>query len=343
MASEDVPLNHDEAMNSAEADLWEQAEMTALDGIIDNNTFKVIPAGPNERSIKCHWVYNKKIDSEGKVTRFKARLVANGYLQQHGVDFFESYSPVVKIVTLRMILSCISKWSYHVEQCDVVDAYLQSYLPEEERVIMDQPSEYALGPPDHKLLLLKSLFGLKQSGYHWNEMCDDVLKRLQYEQSLHDPCLYTKRSRDGQIMIVCVYVDDFLVAGPDGDYVNAMLDELEELMKIKRQGPVNYLLGIKIERINGNIKLSQANYARSILKRFGMEQWPDENEWDIEAIPADIKQYQALVGSLIYLMTCTRPDLAHPVQRLSRYMHKPTIKHMDGAKRVLEYIKALYI
>ncbi|KAF0723541.1 hypothetical protein Ae201684_017574 [Aphanomyces euteiches] len=147
-------------------------------------------------------------------------------------------------------------------------------------------------------------------------------------------------------MIVCIYVDDFLVAGPDGDYVNAMLDELEELMKIKRQGPVNYLLGIKIERINGNIKLSQANYARSILKQFGMEQCArvstpkvagSENEWDIEAIPADIKQYQALVGSLIYLMTCTRPDLAHPVQRLSRYMHKPTIKHMDGAKRVLQY------
>ncbi|KAF0703375.1 hypothetical protein AaE_015405 [Aphanomyces astaci] len=345
----DVPRGHNAAMRSTEAREWKQAEQVAIDAMTANGTWEIQQVPTSQRSLRCHWVYAKKIDSEGNVTRYKARLVANGSTQEQGVDYFQSYSPVVKLVTLRTVISFATANEYRMEQADAVDAYLQSFLPENERIIMDQPPGHQLGPMGSKLRMIRPLWGLKQSGLHWNVYCDAGLKKIGFVPSLHDPCLYTRTS-NGKITLLCVYVDDFLIAAPTKEAVVAVLDAMEGdgKIRLKRQGALQYLLGIKISQADGITTLNQATYAKAVLKRFGMENCSrvatpevvgSEDEWDEPGEPADVDVFQSMVGSLVYLMSCTCPDLAHSIQRLSRYLHRPTTKHIEGAKRVLRYIK----
>ncbi|KAH9113192.1 hypothetical protein AeMF1_012581 [Aphanomyces euteiches] len=344
----EVPASQKEAMASDEANKWRDAEETAMKAMADNGTWRVVPPKAGIKAIKFHWVYAKKMNSAGNVKRYKARLVANGYLQREGIDFFQTYSPVVKFTTLRTVVAFAAVRKYSLVQPDAVDAYLQSYLPENERVRMIQPPGHPVGPPHHELEMVRAIFGLKQSGFHWNKLCDRQLKAIGWQASPHDPCLYTKMVK-GDVVVLCVYVDDFLLAAPTDDIADKLLNEMETKISLKRQGNTEFLLGVKIFRNGNRITLSQTAYISTVLKRFGMDkcaptQTPEitgtEAKWGEPDSPdASMETYRAIVGSLVYLTTCTRPDLAHAVQRLSRYLHAPKECHMNGAKRVMSYLQ----
>ncbi|KAH9076395.1 hypothetical protein Ae201684P_010341 [Aphanomyces euteiches] len=151
----------------------------------------------------------------------------------------------------------------------------------------------------------------------------------------------------GDVVVLCVYVDDFLLAAPTDDIADKLLNETK--ISLKRQGNAEFLLGVKTSRNGNRITLSQTAYISTVLKPFGMDkcaptQTPEitgtEAEWGEPDSPdASMETYRAIVGSLVYLTTCTRPDLAHAVQRLSRYLHAPKECHMNGAKRVMSYLQ----
>jgi len=161
--------------------------------------------------------------------------------------------------------------------------------------------------------------------------------------------LYIKATPEGPI-IVCTYVDDFLIATPTAQLMSTTLDEIEATMKLKRQGEVHYLLGVKIEydQEAGHVRLSQEAYTNKVLERFGMldargkttrETTGSDAQWHDEEQPeADEGLYRAMVGSLVYLATWTRPDLAHAVQRLSGHLNDPRDQHVIAAKRALRYL-----
>ncbi|KAH9103865.1 hypothetical protein AeMF1_000457 [Aphanomyces euteiches] len=235
-----------------------------MKAMVDNGTWRVVPPKAGIKAIKCHWVYAKKMDSAGNVKRYKARLVANGYLQREGIDFFQTYSPVVKFTTLRTVVAFAAVRKYSLLQADAVDAYLQSYLPENERVRMIQPPGHPVGPPHHELEMVRAIFGLKQSGFHWNELCDRQLKAIGWQASPHDPCLYTKMVK-GDVVVLCVYVDDFLLAAPTDDIADKLLNEMETKISLKRQGNAEFLLGVKISRNGNRITLPQTAYISTVL------------------------------------------------------------------------------
>ncbi|KAH9130208.1 hypothetical protein LEN26_008745 [Aphanomyces euteiches] len=213
---------------------------------------------------------------------------------------------------------------------------------------MVQPPGHPVGPPHFELEMVQAIFGLKQSGGHWNELCDKQLKSIGWKSSPHDPCLYTKRI-NGDIVVLCVYVDDFLLVTPTDGISDMFLTEMETKISLKRQCNAEFILGVKISRSGNRIILSQAAYALAVLKRFGMDKCAPtktleiagtEVEWNNNDSPeANMETYRAIVGSLVCLATCTRPDLAHAVQRLSRYLHAPKECHMLGAKRLMRYLQ----
>lgn len=244
------------------------------------------------------------------------------------------------------MLALAATLGWTLEQADADNAYVQADL--QETLFADQPEGYDDGT-GLKLRLLKALYGLKQSGLAWYNHCHDALISLGFNTSTHDPCMYIKTTTDGPI-VVCTYVDDFLIATPTARLMSATLDDIEATMKLKRQGKVHYLLGVKIDydQEAGHVRLSQEAYTTKMLERFGMlaahgkmtpETTGGDDQWyDEEQPKADEGLYRAMVGSLVYLATWTRPDIAHAVQRLSSHLNDPRDPHMTAAKRTLRYL-----
>ena len=195
--------------------------------------------------------------------------------------------------------------------------------------------------------LKKSLYGLKQSGRNWNNMLDSYLKSEGFDQSHADPCMYRRVTNDGTV-IVLIWVDDLIIATSNDGLMVQVKESLANRFKMKDLGPLSWFLGIEFKCQEGSIEMNQTKYLESVLKRFNMSECkpktipcdigsnkPEDSSEEL----ADCTLYREIVGSLIYCMTATRPDLCYVVTYLSQFMSKPTKVHMGIAKRVLRYIK----
>ncbi|KAH9116250.1 hypothetical protein LEN26_012901 [Aphanomyces euteiches] len=228
-----------------------------------------------------------------------------------------------------------------VLQADADTAFVQAPIDKDVLIYVDQPPGHSDGT-NRKMLLIKALYGLKQAALAWFEHCRKIVVGLGFRPSDYDPCLYLRQHGE-ELEMVATYVDDFLVFARTTAKANSILDELEGKMKLKRQGEMSFFLGIKIEydKNDAKITLTQEAYARKILARFGMttchgyttpEVDDREDLWHDSSQPStDQETYRSMVGSLMYLMTCTRPDISHAVQRLSRHLHDPRVPHAIGA------------
>ena len=353
LTEEGEPSTFQEAVRSSDASLWMKAMQEEMEALHKNKTWELVALPKGRKAIGNKWVYKIKRDSNDQVERYRARLVVKGYAQKEGIDFNEIFSPVVRLNTIRVVLAMCAAFDLHLEQLDVKTAFLHGEL--EEEIYMLQPEGFE-EQGNLVCRLTKSLYGLKQAPRCWYRRFDSFILSLKYNRLNSDHCAYYKRFGNDDFIILLLYVDDMLVVGPNKDRIQELKAQLAREFDMKDLGPANKILGMQIHRDRRDRKvwLSQKNYLLKVLRRFNMQDCKpistplsvgyklsssmcpsnEAQRMEMSRVP-----YASAVGSLMYAMICTRPDIAHAIGMVSRFMANPGQEHWNAVKRILRYIK----
>lgn len=327
---------------------WCKAMHTELATMEASNTWVLTNLPPGKKVVGCKWLYKIKYKADGSLDRYKARLVARGFTQTAGVDYFQTFAPVAKMTTVRLILSLAAIKDWHITQLDVNNAFLYGDLHEE--VFMKIPPGVTV-PADFKgthpvCKLLRSIYGLKQSSREWFTKFSTLVLTYGFQQSKCDSSMFIHRTTDS-FTVLLVYVDDIILTGSNITQISAVKQFLATKFKLKDLGHLNYFLGIEIARSKEGIYIHQRKYALNLITSAGLLAAKPS------IIPMDSKQvftttmgtpmqdggpYRRMIGQLIYL-TITRPDITYPVHILSQFMSTPTTVHWNAALKLLRYIK----
>jgi hypothetical protein len=323
---------------------WRQAMQNEIDALENNCTWTVETLPPNKKAIGCKWVYKIKYHSDGTVERFKARLVILGNNQVEGLDYNETFAPVVKMVTVRTFLAVAAAKRWELHQMDVHNAFLHGELNEE--VYMKLPPGFKSSKPNQVCRLRKSLYGLKQAPRCWFSKLKGSLLRYGFSQSYSDYSLFTLH-RDNVELYVLVYVDDLIISGNNHKEIESFKSYLSTCFHMKDLGHLKYFLGIEVARNSNGIFLCQRKYSLDIITETGLlgakpVGFPlDQNHHLPLATGSPLpnpERYRRLVGRLVYL-TVTRHDLSYSVHMLAQFMQKPLQEHWNAALRVVRYLK----
>lgn len=346
------PETVQEAMSSDAAKLWKSAMVEEFDSLQQNQTWRLTELPTGKTPIKCKWVFRTKCDASGQVIRHKARLVVKGYSQKEGIDYQETFSPVVRYTSIRFLLAMATKYDLNIRQMDVVTAFLHGEL--KETIYMEQPQGFNDGS-DRVCKLQRSLYGLKQSSRVWNEKLNGVLLKFGLKRSNADQCIYYLIAGD-KMLFVAIYVDDVLIFTNDDQIENRLKEELCGNFRMKDLGDASSVLGIRISRDRraGTIAIDQTQYIANVLKRFGMDGanpvvTPLDMNQKISSnlCPSTRKQqtemanvpYKQAIGCLLFASQITRPDINFAVNLFCRYTINPGQAHWAAIKRVLRYLK----
>ena len=343
------PKSYRQAMNGHDSIAWKAATDAEVESLSKNNTWDLVDLPPGKSIVGCKWVLKTKFNADGTLNKRKARLVAQGFSQQHGIDYDEVFAPVVKYTSLRTVFAIANQFDMDIHQMDVKSAYLNGDIDHD--IYMKQPEGY-IDPenPTKVCKLNKGLYGLKQGARLWNEKIDGYLKSHGFVSSDADPCIYVKVN-EGKILIIALYVDDTILASNCNKMLLSAKEMLHRKFEMSDLGEVKSILGMSIDRNRekGILYINQKSYFEEILRNFGMEDCkpvstPMEPGKQFEKTPddkdgVDTQRYQSIIGSLIYASIATRPDLSVTVSRLSQHMSKPNEDHWAAIKRVLRYLK----
>lgn len=342
------PTTIEEATSCPEKDRWNEAMRKEMKSLKDNKVWELTTLPLEKKAIGSKWVYKVKTNSDGSIERYKARLVAQGFDQRFGSDYDETFCPVVRLESLRTLTALSTQHGLELHHVDVSTAFLNGTL--EEEVYMKQPKGYEKKGQEHLVCRLrKSIYGLKQSSRCWNTALDSHLREMGFTQSKSDPCIYMSGGEDA--FYIGVYVDDMILAGRDKTRIKGVKRDLSSKFDIKDLGKLSYFLGISIIQNQEERKtwMGQPAYTEKLLTKMGMHdckpvKTPVEPGSHLvkgteKDTAVDRELYQSLVGSLMYLATCTRPDIAYAVGTLARFSSNPNTTHWTAAKRVLRYLK----
>ena len=347
------PEDYEEACQTVDANKWELAMKDEMKSLISNQTWELAELPMGKKALHNKWVYRVKEDHDG-YKRYKARLVVKGFQQKEGVDYTEIFAPVVKLNTIRSVLSIVASEELYLEQLDVKTAFLHGDLDEE--IYMHQPEGFSEeGKKNMVCRLKKSLYGLKQAPRQWYRKFESFMHKEGFQKCNADHCCFFKRYKSSYIILL-LYVDDMLVAGSDMNEIRNLKMQLSKEFDMKDLGSAKKILGMQITRDKqrGILQLSQAEYINRVLQRFNMgnakpvstplashfrlskDQSPQtEEERNFMAkIP-----YASAIGSLMYAMVCTRPDIGHAVGVVSRFMANPGKAHWEAVKWILRYLR----
>ena len=329
-----------------------QEEMESLQ---KNNTYELVKLPKGRKALRNKWVYKLKKDGRGDLVKYKARLVVKGFGQKKGIDFDEIFSPVVKLSSIKIILGLATNQDLEIEQLDVKTAFLHGDL--EEEIYMQQPEGFEdKRKEDLVCKLKKSLYGLKQAPRQWYKKFDSFMVGHGYQRTAADYCVYFKRYPGEKFIILLLYVDDMLIVGQDRAQISKLKEELAESFEMKDLGPTKQILGMEItrDRKNRRLWLSQERYVERILERFNMKEakpvttplgghcklskssCPSTEEENKKMV---VIPYSSAVGSLMYAMVCTRPDIAHAVGVVSRFLSNPGKQHWEAVKWIFRYLR----
>ena len=346
----DEPTTMAEALKSNEAVEWKAAADSEYKSLLENDTWELVPLPQGRKAITCKWVFRKKHNVDGTVERYKARLVARGFVQERGIDYEETFAPVARSATIRTLLAVAVQRNMEVHQMDVTTAFLHGELNEE--VYMTQPEGYVQkGSESLVCKLKKSLYGLKQAPRCWNLKLHDYLVNIGYKQSPSEPCLYTRKEKN-RFEALCVYVDDLLLIAENSKEMTNMKNELSCNFKMKDLGQAHYCLGIEIHynKSSGEMTLDQSGFVKKILEKTDMIDSKPINtpmefrlavkEKSEDEKPFDKTKYRSLIGMLLYVALGTRPDIAYSVGVLAKFSENPTETHWKYVQRVLRYLKS---
>ena len=311
-----------------------------------SEVWDLVPRPEGINVIGTKWIYKNKSDENGTVTRNKARLVAQGYTQVEGLDFDETFAPVARLESIRLLLgvACILKFKQF--QMDVKSAFLNGYLHEE--VYVEQPKGF-VDPtlPNHVYRLKKSLYGLKQEPRAWYERLTQFLVNQGYKKGGSDKTLFVKEE-NGRLMIAQIYVDDIVFGGMSNQMVQHFVQQMQSEFEMSLVGELTYFLGLQIKQMEDTIFISQSKYAKNIIKKFGMEndghkRTPAATHLkltkDEKGVAVDQSLYRSMIGSLLYL-TASRPDITFDVGVCARYQAEPKMSHLTQVKRILKYVNS---
>jgi hypothetical protein len=349
-----TPKTLKEALQSPSVSKWNEAIASEIQSLINNNTLTVMARGSLPvRALGTKWVFKIKHDKFGNVARYKARCTALGNLQREGIDFDETFAPVVRQSSLRMLLSVAVQNRMAVHQMDVNTAFLYGEFDEgDPPVYLRLPYNYPVPPelqhiPRDQLIckVNKGLYGLKQAPRLWNKKIDSTMKKHGFRRFNSDQCIYVRKSgRD--VLYVGLYVDDLVIAGSNAKCINSFKEQLSAEYDMKDLGPISHLLGMEVTQdlSRNTLKLSQETYIRSILRRFNFQ---TEKPSSVPMSPGlqlerddkvDDSPYPQLVGSLLYLSSCTRPDIAFAVNKLTRFISCHNASHWAAGRMVCAYL-----
>jgi transposase InsO family protein len=336
------PTTYQEAMKSKDAEEWKQAIQEELQSIEHCGTWELVELPKGRNTVSSKWVFKTKTNEDGNIERRKARLVARGFTQKYGIDYFDVFAPVARGVTVRMLLSAAGRKKFIVKQFDVKTAFLNGTL--EEEIFMEPPE--GLNTEGKVCLLKKSLYGLKQAARVWNKTMHNALTKQGLLQDETDNCLYTYNSEEVTIYLL-THVDDFLAATNCTETLDKIMTEVNKDFEVKCIGEAQEYLGINIRKDKeGNYMISQSKLINEIIKEMGLEDGKESRhpmdtgyfKLGGKELPTNQK-YRKVVGMLMYVATNSRPDISACVSILSQRVIKPRDVDYNELKRICKYLK----
>ncbi|GJY37489.1 retrovirus-related pol polyprotein from transposon TNT 1-94 [Tanacetum coccineum] len=294
--------------------------------------------------IKLKWIYKVKTDESGGVLKNKARLVAQGFRQEEGIDFEESFAPVTRIEAIRIFIANAAYKNIKIYQMDVKTTFLNGEL-KEEVYVSQQKGFVDQDNPSHVYKLKKTLYGLKQALRAWYEMLSSFLISQQFSKGVVDPTLFTWHAGN-DILLVQIYVDDIIFTSTNTVMCDEFANQMTNKFKMSMMGQISFFLGLQISQSPRGIFINQSKYASEIVKKYGLNSTDSvdtpmiENkklDEDLQGKQVDATLYHGMIGSLMYL-TASRPDLNYVVCLCPWYQAKPTEKHLQAVKRIFRYL-----
>ncbi|CAI7866620.1 unnamed protein product [Closterium sp. NIES-54] len=344
------PRSYAEAIEGLYSSQWQSAMDAEMASWKSTGTYvdEVPPPGAN--IVSGMWIFRVK-RPPGSPPVFNACYVARGFSQRQGVDYFQTFSPTPKMTTLWVLLQVAAQRDYELHSLDFSTAFLQGSLHEE--IWLRRPPGFTGSfPPGTQWSLRRPVYGLRQAPREWHDTLRTTLAALGFAPSTADPSLFLRTDTSLPPFYILVYVDDLVFAIADTAGLAHVKSELQKRHTCTDLGELRSYLGLQItrDRAQRTITLTQSHLVQQVLQRFGFtysspQATPLSTRHSLSALPSDESvepsgPYPELVGCLMYLMTCTRPDLAYPLSILARYVapgrHRP--EHMAAAKRVLRYL-----
>ncbi|KAJ9527439.1 hypothetical protein QJQ45_025713, partial [Haematococcus lacustris] len=343
-----IPATIKEALAGPQSEQWSLAADEEMQSLLSYGTWELVELPEGCRPLDNRWVFSVKRDGRGSIVRFKARLVVKGFLQREGIDFHELHAPVSKHATVRALLAVAAAEDMELEHLDVKTAFLNGRL--EEVIYMHQPAGYEDGS-GRVCRLHRALYGLRQAPRAWHARLKEELEQLGFTASAADSCLFTMMRGSSKVLLA-VYVDDCLLAVSKGDMgtLEWVKQQLAAVFDIHQLGPVEQFLGMRISRDRAarQLVLSQEQYALSVVDRYGLA---DSRPRAVPLSTAEQLQregvqqqsegghsFAEVIGSLQHLAVVSRPDIAHAVGVLAKFMSAPTKEHWRVLRGVLRYV-----
>mmetsp|Transcript_15021 Transcript_15021/g.28265 ORF Transcript_15021/g.28265 Transcript_15021/m.28265 type:complete len:2300 (+) Transcript_15021:159-7058(+) len=347
-----------EAMSGNDAEFYIEAMKQEILALLQQRTWIRVPRsevplnpdGTPRKILKGTWAFKLKRLPDGMPLKYKARYCCRGDMQTEGVDYFDTYAPVVQWSTIRLILTLTLKHGWSTRQVDYTNAFAQADIQEE---VYIEPPRGFVGKDgiDKVLKLRKSLYGLKQAPKTFFDKLRAGLLERGFTPSNIDPCLFMK-----QDMICVVYVDDTILCGPNSDMLEQEIQSLgvnnletRHTFQLRNEGEIGDFLGIRIQKQGeDSFYLTQTGLIDKVLTLTGMENCnaistPTGREAlgsDRDGPAFDEKwKYSAVIGMLLYLSGNTRPDITFAVHQCARFSHNPKHSHSVAVKRILRYLK----
>lgn len=324
---------------------WMAAMKEELSMIEKNRTWELVDRPQDRKVIGVKWVYRTKLNADGSINKHKARLVVKGYAQIFGVDYSDTFAPVARLDTIRILLAVAAQMNWKVYQLDVKSAFLNGVLHEE--IYVEQPEGFVKNEEKDKVYLLKkAIYGLKQAPRAWYNKIDDHLLSIGFKKSLSEATLYVKH-QSNEVLMISLYVDDLLVTGNNAGMIQEFKQEMMKVFEMTDLGLMTFFLGLEIKQAEYEVFICQKKYVKEILKKFKFQECKEVSTpmnqkeklcKEDGADKADEGYFRSLIGCLMYL-TATRPDILNAVSILSRFMHNASELHLRAAKRIIRYVK----
>ena len=335
------PKNIDDALLD---ESWILAMQEELNQFERNDVWTLVPRPKNHTIIGTKWVFRNKKDESGVITRNKARLVAQGFNQEEGIDYDETYAPVARLEAIRMLLAYACYKDFKLFQMDVKSAFLNGFINEE--VYVEQPPGFENHiSPNHVFKLTKALYGLKQAPRAWYERLSGFLIEKGFSRGKIDTTLFIKYEND-DILLIQIYVDDIIFGATNENMCQVFAKTMQEEFEMSMMGELTFFLGLQIKQAKSGTFINQSKYIKELLKKFGMENAKEigtpmspstKLDKDESGKPVDSKIYRGMIGSLLYL-TASRPDIMFSVCLCARFQSSPKESHLIAVKRILRYL-----
>ena len=307
-----------------------------------------LPAG--KRAVGCKRLHSLKFNADGTLERRKSRLVSKGYTQKEGLDYTDTFSPVAKMATVKLLLKVVPSKKWCLRRLDISNAFLNGELDEEVYMKLHEERKGYTLPKNTVLRLKKSIYGLKQASRQWFKKLSATLISMGYTKGQGDHTLFI-RMYDNAFTCILVYVDDIIIAiaSTSKELTDQVTADLTRCFKFRDLGDLKYFLGLEIARTSAGISLCQRKYALELLastamlvcKPSSVPMVPNLKLSKTDGVILEDKErYRRIVGRLMYL-TITRPDITFAVTKLCQYSSKPRSSHLNAVYKVLQYIKRL--